>query len=40
MLEPIQKASDDFQKMGKDNYDVCSAPMASLTRACRPSLPG
>jgi hypothetical protein len=22
MLEPIQKATDDFQKMGKDNYDA------------------
>jgi len=22
MLEPLQKANDDFQKMGKDNYDA------------------
>ena len=22
MLEPFQKATDDFQKMGKDNYDA------------------
>ena len=22
MLEPIQKATDDFQKMGKENYDA------------------
>src|SRR6516165_7747444 len=22
MLEPLQKANDDFQRMGKDNYDA------------------
>ena len=22
MLEPLQKANDDFQKMGKDNFDA------------------
>ena len=29
MLEPLQKASEDFQKIGKDNYDAVFRSYAS-----------
>ena len=29
MFEPMQKATEDFQKMGKDNYETRFALMAS-----------
>ena len=32
MLEPFQKASDDFQKMGKDNYDVVLRSYSELNK--------
>ena len=32
MLEPIQKANDDFQKMGKDNYDAMLRSYGELNK--------
>jgi hypothetical protein len=32
MLEPIQKASDEFQKMGKDNFDAVVRSYAELNK--------
>jgi phasin family protein len=32
MLEPMQKASEDFQKMGKDNYDAIVRSYGELNR--------
>jgi len=32
MLEPIQKATDDFQKMGKDNYDAVLRSYGELNK--------
>jgi hypothetical protein len=32
MLEPMQKANDDFQKMGKDNYDAMLRSYGELTK--------
>ena len=32
MLEPFQKASDDFQKMGKDNYDAVLRSYSELNK--------
>jgi hypothetical protein len=32
MLEPMQKANDDFQKMGKDNYDAILRSYGELTK--------
>ena len=32
MLEPIQKANDDFQKMGKDNYDAVLRSYGELNK--------
>jgi phasin family protein len=32
MLEPIQKASEEFQKMGKDNFDVAVRSYGELNK--------
>jgi len=32
MLEPMQKASEDFQKMGKDNYDAMVRSYGELNK--------
>ena len=32
MLEPFQKASDDFQKMGKDNFDAVLRSYSELNK--------
>ena len=32
MFEPIQKATDDFQKMGKDNYDAVLRSYGELNK--------
>jgi phasin family protein len=32
MLEPMQKASEDFQKMGKDNYDAIVRSYGELNK--------
>ena len=32
MLEPLQKASEDFQKMGKDNYDAVLRSYGELNK--------
>ena len=32
MFEPLQKASDDFQKMGKDNYDAVLRSYGELNK--------
>jgi hypothetical protein len=32
MLEPIQKANDDLQKMGKDNYDAMFRSYGELNK--------
>jgi len=32
MLEPFQKASDDFQKMGKDNFDAVLRSYGELSK--------
>lgn len=32
MLEPIQKANDDFQKMGKDNYETMVRSYGELNK--------
>ena len=32
MLEPLQKANDDFQKMGKDNFDAVLRSYAELNK--------
>ena len=32
MLEPIQKANDDFQKMGKDNYETMLRSYGELNK--------
>jgi phasin family protein len=33
MLEPMQKASEDFQKMGKDNYDAMVRSYGELNKS-------
>ena len=33
MLEPLQKASEDFQKMGKDNYDAVIRSYGELNKS-------
>jgi hypothetical protein len=33
MLEALQKAYDDFQKVGKDNYDVMLRSFGELNKA-------
>jgi hypothetical protein len=33
MFEPIQKATNDFQKMGKDNFDATVRSYAELNKA-------
>ena len=32
MFEPLQKASDDFQKIGKDNYDAVLRSYGELNK--------
>ena len=32
MLEPLQKASEDFQKIGKDNYDAVVRSYSELNK--------
>ena len=32
MLEPLQKANDDFQKMGKDNFDAVLRSYGELNK--------
>jgi len=32
MFEPFQKASEDFQKMGKDNYDAVLRSYGELNK--------
>jgi phasin family protein len=32
MLEPLQKASDDFQKMGKDNFEAVLRSYGELSK--------
>ena len=32
MIEPFQKASEDFQKMGKDNYDAVLRSYGELNK--------
>jgi hypothetical protein len=32
MLEPLQKASEDFQKLGKDNYDAVLRSYGELNK--------
>ena len=32
MLEPMQKASEDFEKLGKDNYDVMVRSYGELNK--------
>jgi hypothetical protein len=32
MFEPLQKASEDFQKMGKDNYDAVLRSYGELNK--------
>jgi hypothetical protein len=39
MLEPLQKASEDFQKIGKDNYDAVVRSYSELNKGLQ-SAPG
>jgi hypothetical protein len=32
MIEPLQKANEDFQKMGKDNYDAVLRSYSELNK--------
>jgi hypothetical protein len=35
MLEPFQKANDDLQKMGKDNYDAVLRSYSEWSKGCQ-----